>query len=236
MLNKDFKKLEFTKGSVYWANLHKYQQSSVQSGVRPVVVISSMRGSLSSDVIMVAPLTTRIKPLSINANIDFMIDSRPSQVLCSQIQTVPKSALFNYVGEVSVKDLEEIEKCILIALGIAKPAVDVIKSNQEALAKQKEDRQALNDLIPRASQIIKELTEIIDRQTLKKVPKNFGSSEKKKGYRRRTPEETADFIREWEDSQNNRNEVAEVFGFSGYAAAYNFYWNHKHKLQGGGEE
>lgn len=227
MTQKDFRKLEFTKGSVYWANLPKYRQSSVQSGTRPVVVVSSLKGNLNSDVVMIAPLTTKIKPLCINADIDFMVDNRPSQVLCNQIQTVPKSALFNYVGELSIKDIDEVEKCILISLGIAKPAVEVVKSNQEALAAQKEDRKALDDLIPRANEIIKQLTEIINRQTIKKVPKIKNGRK----YTRRTEEEIQDFLREWEDPYNNKNEVAEAFGFTGYAAAYNFFWNHKKKQE-----
>lgn len=234
MTEKDYRKLEFVKGDVFWANLPKYNQSSVQSGTRPVVVVSSLKGNLSSDIVMIAPLTTRIKPLCVNADIDFKIDDRQSQVLCNQIQTVPKSALFNYAGHVSYSDMEKIEKAILISLGIAKPVVEVIKSNQEALAEQKADRKALDDLIPRAAEIIKQLTEIINRQTIKKIPKNLLPA-KKKAYTRRTPEEIADFIREWEDPHNDRNEVALAYGFSGYGAAYNLYWNHKKKVKNGEE-
>lgn len=228
MTEKDFRKLEFTRGSVYWANLANYRQSSVQSGTRPVVIVSSLKGNLNSDVVMIAPLTTKIKPLCINADIDFMVDNRPSQVLCNQIQTVPKSALFNYVGELSIKDIGEVEKCILISLGIAKPTVEVIKSNQEALAEQKADRKALDDLLPRAAEMIKKLTEVISRQTVKKLPKNLLPT-KKKAYTRRTPEELEHFFREWEDPHNDRNEVALAFGFNSYGAAYNLYWNHKKK-------
>ena len=230
MTERDYRKLEFTKGDVFWATLPKYNQSSVQSGTRPVVVVSSLKGNLNSDVVMICPLTTKIKPLCVNADIEFRLEDRPSQVLCNQIQTVPKSALFNYAGHMSYADIDKIEAGILISLGIAKEVVSQVKSSQEALAEQKADRAALDDLIPRASEIIKQLTEIINRQTIKKVPKNLLPT-KKKNYKRRTLEETEQFISEWEDPHNDRNVVAEAFGFSGYGAAYNFYWNHKKKLK-----
>ena len=230
MTEKDYRKLEFVKGDVFWANLPKYNQSSVQSGTRPVVVVSSLKGNISSDVVMVAPLTTRIKPLCINADIDFKIDDRRSQVLCNQIQTVPKSALFNYAGHMSWQDIDKVDAAMLISLGISKEFTESTISKAEALAAQKEDRKALDDLIPKAAEIIKKLTEIINRQTIKKIPKNLLPA-KKKAYTRRTPEEIADFIREWEDPHNDKNEVALAYGFSGYGAAYNLYWNHKKKVK-----
>ena len=230
MTEKDYRKLEFVKGDVFWANLPKYNQSSVQSGTRPVVIVSSLKGNLSSDVVMIAPLTTRIKNLCVNADIEFKIDDRQSQVLCNQIQTVPKSALFNYAGHMSWQDIEKVDEAILISLGISKAFTDSTISKAEALATQKEDRKALDDLIPRATEIIKQLTEIINRQTIKKIPKNLLLT-KKKAYTRRTPEEIADFIREWEDPYNDRNDVASAYGFSGYGAAYNLYWNHKKKMK-----
>lgn len=230
MTERDYRKLEFTKGDVFWATLPKYNQSSVQSGTRPVVIVSSLKGNLSSDVVMIAPLTTRIKNLCVNADIEFKIDGRQSQVLCNQIQTVPKSVLFNYAGHMSWQDLERIEEAMLISLGISKAFTESTISKAEALAAQKEDRKALDDLIPRAAEIIKQLTEIINRQTIKKVPKNL-LPEKKKKHIRRTKEEIEHFISEWEDPSNDRNEVAEAFGFSGYGAAYNLYWNHKKKMK-----
>ena len=70
----------------------------------------------------------------------------------------------------------------------------------------------LQQLLPEAKSLITKLTEVTKRVEGIKVIKKI----------KRSPEEIADFIREWDDPYNNKKEVAEAFGFGTYSSAYSF--------------
>lgn len=216
---------EYLRGGIYWANLSKYPQSSVQGGYRPVVIVSSVAGCISSDVVTICPLTTKIKDLSVNVTVKPLINGRPQQVLTNQLVTVPKSLLTNPSGWLDKEDLAKVEQGVMTSLGILKPIVDKAKASQEALLQAKKDKEDLENLIPQAKDIINKLTEIVNRSKVSKV-----GPEAPRKYIRRSKEEIEEFIKEWEDNGNDRNEVAEAFGFNSYSSAYNFWVNHKKRL------
>lgn len=216
---------DYLRGGIYWANLAKYPQSSVQGGYRPVVIVSSIAGCLSSDVVTVCPLTTKVKDLSVNVNVKPLINGRPQQVLTNQLVTIPKSLLSSPSGWLDKEDLSQVEQGVMISLGILRPVIDKARASQEALLQAKKDREALESLVPQAKDLIHKLTEIVNRSNVSKV--SPGVSRK---YVKRSEEEIEDFIKEWEDSGNNRNEVAKAFGFNSYSSAYNFWVNHKKRL------
>lgn len=214
----------YTRGSLWWANLAKYSQSSVQGGWRPVVIVSSSLGCLSSDIVTVCPLTTKLKDLSININVKPVASEKPQQVLTNQLVTIPKNLLSSFIGSLDSEDLQAVEEGILISLGIAKPVVEKTKASQEALLSARRDREALNNLIPQAKDLVTKLKDLISRYN---SPRTFSKERK---YLRRSKEEISDFIKEWEDPYNDRHEVAKVFNFNSYGAAYNFWVNHKKKV------
>lgn len=197
---------EYARGNIFWCNLpqHQVQNHSVEKGYRPVVIISSLMGALNSDILMVCPLTTKIKELSVNVKISWSKDDRQSQVLCNQIMTVPKIALGKQIGNLTDTEIDDVNTAMLISLGIAPSVTNNI---QKALISAKKDVELLQQLLPQAKQIITQLTEVVKRTEVTKRKK-------------RTPEEMADFIKEWNDKGNDRNEVAEAFGYKSYGAAY----------------
>lgn len=209
---------EYLKGNVWFTNLPKPQvPSSVVYGYRPVVVIFSPEGALSSDVVTVAPMTTRDKGLEINVPIKADFLDQQSFVLTNQLVTVPKQSLQRYCGRLSVEQIHEIEKGVLISLGIAPPVVQEVKTSQEALANAKKDRAALEALIPHAVELIAQLEALVGKAKPLPTPKKT----------RRSPEEIASFLREYEDPHNIRKEVAEAYGFRTPTAAYQFWRKHR---------
>ena len=216
---------EYLRGGIYWANLAKYPQSSVQGGYRPVVIVSSVAGCISSDVVTICPMTTKIKDLSVNVNIKPLVKGRPQQVLTNQLITIPKSLLTSPSGCLDMEDLANVEQGVMTSLGILKPIVDKAKASQEALLQAKKDKEAMENLIPQAKDIINKLTEIVNRSKVSKVRPDVS-----RRYVRRSEGEIEEFIKEWEDNGNDRNEVAEAFGFNSYSSAYNFWVNHKKRL------
>ena len=164
--------LDYTRGSIWWASLPQLQRSSVQGGYRPVVIVSSIAGCLSSDIVQICPITTRVKPLSININIHPINKGLPNQVLTNQIMTIPKNLLSKPSGFLSKEEMEQVEEGILLSLGITKPVVDKLKSSQEALVNAKRDREEIEKLLPQAKEVINKLTEVINRVEGSKVEIN----------------------------------------------------------------
>jgi mRNA-degrading endonuclease toxin of MazEF toxin-antitoxin module len=109
------------RGSIYFVRMPEHdtrQAHSCERGYRPVVVVSSNIGNRTSNIVMVCPLTTRVKSLSCNVDVNWSADGRPSQVLCNQIVTIPKSELVCKRGQVSLEEQRRIDIAMCISLGI----------------------------------------------------------------------------------------------------------------------
>ena len=223
-------KFDYQRGSIWFYNFKGAERSSLQRGYRPVVILSSLAGCMSTDFVMISPITSQLKQYQVNINIGKIFENGPeSQVLSNQIYTVPKYDLSKPSGILPPEKMKEVETGLLISLGIAKPVAEGIKAQQEDLIEAKKDKERLESLIPEGEKLLNELKEVLERvEGRKKLHTNVGVGEKKS--RRRTPEEIRDFIKEWEDKYNNKNEVALAFGFNTYSAAYQFYKYHKDKV------
>lgn len=214
--------LTYNRGSVWWAHLEGYSQSSVQRGSRPVVVVSSLAGSRTSDLVMVAPLTTKIKGLSIEADINFIPENgRKSAVQCNQIQVIPKNRLTENIGQLPPEDMEKVDACLLIALGISNQFVQSIKSTALESEQVKKNREALDILIPQAKDLIKQLSDLV--VSYKVSTKKYAPRKNEGTRRRRSSTEIQEFIKDWSDPMSIKRDVAEVYGFPTYSAAYQFY-------------
>jgi mRNA-degrading endonuclease toxin of MazEF toxin-antitoxin module len=91
---------------------------SCERGYRPVVVVSSHIGNKTSDIVMVCPITTKIKRRSCNVEIGWTHNGKPSQVLCNQVMTMPKSEFVHQQGYVTLKEQKQIDIALCISLGI----------------------------------------------------------------------------------------------------------------------
>lgn len=86
---------------------------SVQRGFRPGVVFSNNKGNESSPNVIVLPLTTSLKKLSLPTHV--LLDAQEcglrytSMVLCENPQCVPKSSMTRFITHLSD------EKCAMIA-------------------------------------------------------------------------------------------------------------------------
>lgn len=95
---------------VWYADLPMKMGSSVQGGIRPVVIISNDVCNEVSSVITVAPLTSRMKKLNLptHAVIDTP-DGGHSVILAEQIMTIDKSCLNNRLGKSRLMTLKRLK-------------------------------------------------------------------------------------------------------------------------------
>ena len=116
------------RGDIFFADLGTHSGTSVQSGYRPVLVISNNKGNAHSETITVMPMTgsfkrtdlpchTALKPEQIK---DRQCSFSKTTILAEQITTIPKSALKSYVGKVDTADIMgSIEHSLFVHLGLA---------------------------------------------------------------------------------------------------------------------
>ena len=116
------------RGDIFFADLGTHSGTSVQSGYRPVLVISNNKGNAHSETITVMPMTgsfkrtdlpchTVLKPEQIK---DRQCSFLKTTILAEQITTISKSALKSYVGKVDAADvMGSIEHSLFVHLGLS---------------------------------------------------------------------------------------------------------------------
>ncbi len=115
------------RGDIWFANLGSHPYSSVQSGCRPVIVISNNIGNTHSDTVNIILMTRHLKkpdlPCHTEITPDHISDKRQlldtSMVLAEQVTTISKYALRNYVGKIEdTTALSAINTAVASQLGI----------------------------------------------------------------------------------------------------------------------
>lgn len=113
--------LEITRGSIVMVDL-PLGNSSVQGGTRPAVVISNNKGNKFSPVLIVVPLTSRVKKcMPTHHTIEpSMINglSKTSIALAEQIITVGKDMVRNIVGTLEEVDVNFINHKVMTSLAL----------------------------------------------------------------------------------------------------------------------
>lgn len=110
----------YCRGEIYFADLSD-GRGSEQQGIRPVVILQNDVGNKFSSTIIVAPLTSKISKMNFPTHVYIKNDCgniKPSLILLEHIRTIDKSRLDNKIGKLSKKYIDEVNKSLLISLGI----------------------------------------------------------------------------------------------------------------------
>lgn len=112
------------RGSIYYADFEKSNTAgSEQKGIRPVVIVQNNIGNEFSQTVIVVPITTKI---AVKANLltHILLKNyryrmiKDSMLLAEQIRVIDKSRLKEYIGKLNEEEIKNMERAILIALGI----------------------------------------------------------------------------------------------------------------------
>ena len=113
--------LEITRGSIVMVDLPT-GNGSVQGGTRPAVVISNDKGNKFSPVLIIVPLTSKVKKyMPTHHTIEpSMINglTKTSIVLAEQIITVGKDMVRNIVGTLEEIDINFINRKVMTSLAL----------------------------------------------------------------------------------------------------------------------
>lgn len=115
--------MEIKRGQLFYAALDETYVGSEQTGVRPVVILQNNIGNEHSPTVIVAPITSKINSKAIMPTHVFVQShntglKQDSIILAEQIKTIDKMRLKHYIGELERKDLQSVDKALIVSLGI----------------------------------------------------------------------------------------------------------------------
>ena len=109
------------RGDIYYADLSPVVGSE-HGGVRPVLIVQNDVGNKYSPTVIAAAITSQQDksrmPTHINVNGDTCGLSKDSVVLLEQVRTIDKQRLKERMGNLSVADMNKINKALIVSFGL----------------------------------------------------------------------------------------------------------------------
>lgn len=110
------KALKVKRGQIYYADLSPVVGSE-QGGMRPVLIIQNDMGNIHSPTTIVACITSVQTKSKLPTHIEIPL-FKDSIILLEQIRTIDKRRLKNLILEVSADTMAQVDKAIVISLGV----------------------------------------------------------------------------------------------------------------------
>ena len=111
------------RGQIYYADLET-TVGSEQGGVRPVLIIQNNIGNKYSPTTIIVAMTKRVHSKHNLRTHHFISSSvglkHDSIILLEQIRTIDKARLREYIGTIGKEDMLQIERKLIVSLGINK--------------------------------------------------------------------------------------------------------------------
>lgn len=107
---------------IWFASLPMREDSHVQGGRRPVIVVSNEVANKYSPIVSVIPLTSKVRKRRLPTHVSLCVAGLPvrSLALCEQLTVIDKRQLANRVGTISDPfDRDAINRAMAVQLGMA---------------------------------------------------------------------------------------------------------------------
>ena len=104
----------YKRGDIYLADLGP-GVGSKQGGIRPVLNYQNNTANLHSTIITMLPITSQLKKLNLPCHVFIGKEGnlkKDSMVMCEQIDTVNKWQVLGYIGYLSHKTMERIDRAM----------------------------------------------------------------------------------------------------------------------------
>ena len=106
---------EVIKGEVYFADIPYISNSSIQSGIRPVIIMCNKMAGIYSPVIQYIPVTSRTekmkrKQLPTHVLLDSKCPNKDSVALAEQLGCIDKNRLMEKICVLSKNDMLKIDR------------------------------------------------------------------------------------------------------------------------------
>lgn len=105
------------RGEIYWVNLNPVVGCEIQK-IRPALIISNDIGNEVSDIIVVAPITSKIKNI-FPFEVQIKLSGKHAKVMLNQCRAIDKKRLGKYMEEIDKGVLQEVEEAIKIVFSLS---------------------------------------------------------------------------------------------------------------------
>ena len=119
---------KFKRGQIWWLQENKIYDGNVQSGTRPVIIISNDANNRHSNNLTVVPCTSQDKK-DLPTHFTFTINEE-SIALAECIRTVNKERIGTYIGTCDDEIMKAIDNIVKIALGLNVVNSEPVKINK----------------------------------------------------------------------------------------------------------
>ncbi|NGX26953.1 MAG: hypothetical protein K940chlam6_00880, partial [Chlamydiae bacterium] len=104
------------RGDIYWVNLDPTIGGETKK-TRPALVVSNDIGNENSKIVIVAPITSKVKnvyPFEVRVS----VNGKPGKVMLNQCRAVDKARLTSKINSVDQRTMKSAEDAIKIVFGI----------------------------------------------------------------------------------------------------------------------
>ncbi len=105
------------RGEIYWVDLDPARGSETQK-TRPGLVISNDIGNEMSDVVIIAPITSKVKNIY-PFEVEIFIENKRGKAMINQCRAVDKSRLKGKLGEANLETMKSVEEALKIVFAIS---------------------------------------------------------------------------------------------------------------------
>lgn len=107
------------RGEIYWISPSSYREAigHVQRAGRPGVIVSNEEITKQGYTLEIVYLTTQPKK-DLPTHCTIKSSQEDSTALCEQIQTVSSEQIGRYIGTCTTEEMQAIESCMQISLGL----------------------------------------------------------------------------------------------------------------------
>lgn len=105
------------RGQIYYIESNHQEIGSEQRAGRPAVIVSNNKNNENSTTVEVVYMTTQPKN-DLPTHVFIRSSLRPSTVLCERIYSVSTERLGTYIGELTDRELQELDIALSISLGL----------------------------------------------------------------------------------------------------------------------
>lgn len=104
----------FKRGDVYLVKLNE-NDSHIQKGIRPCLIVQNNKGNTFSPNLLIVPLTSKIKRVDLPVHV---ITGKNQMALCEFVLTIPKEQIMCYIKTLDAKTMKVVNKALSISIGI----------------------------------------------------------------------------------------------------------------------
>lgn len=105
------------RGEIYWTNLDPTIGGETKKR-RPGLIVSNDLGNESSSVVMVAPISSKIKDKIYPFEVQFILNGMPSKIMLNQCRALDKSRLEQRMDIIDQLTMDAVEDAIRVVFGL----------------------------------------------------------------------------------------------------------------------